>query len=130
MRRKPITVAVDDVDVGGSLGDSFIEKLCALVDQRKDASLDNLVVRHIATHVSDGACVFRGQLSDHRIFRAPATCVVCVVTGTGLAPDAFWQGVAIIFGSNLKQTYEPKGKDLDMEKIVRDVERMYGYKSS
>jgi hypothetical protein len=37
--------------------------------------------------------------------------------------------VAILFGSNLKQTYEPAGKDADMERIVQDVQKMYGYKS-
>jgi len=39
----------------------------------------------------------------------------------------FWQTIAHVFGSSLKQGYEPTGKDLDMEKIVRDVEKMYGY---
>lgn len=37
----------------------------------------------------------------------------------------FWQTVAFVFGSNLKQPYEPKGEDAEMEGIVRDVERMY-----
>ena len=47
----------------------------------------------------------------------------------GFVSAAFWQGVAVIFGSNLKQTYDARGKDLEMEKIVKDVEKMYGYKS-
>lgn len=41
----------------------------------------------------------------------------------------FWQTVAFIFGSDLKQPYDSRGKDAEMEVIVREVERMYGYTS-
>lgn len=40
----------------------------------------------------------------------------------------FWQGIALLFGSNLKQPYDVNGSEKDMEKIVQDVERMYGYR--
>lgn len=39
----------------------------------------------------------------------------------------FWQTVAFFFGSDLKQPYEPQGKDAEIEMIVREVRRMYGY---
>ncbi len=39
----------------------------------------------------------------------------------------FWQTVAFVFGSNLKQPYDPKGEDIDIETIVKEVRRMYGY---
>jgi hypothetical protein len=45
----------------------------------------------------------------------------------GFMTAAFWQGVAFVFGSNLKQSYDPLGKDRDIETIVRDVQRMYGF---
>jgi hypothetical protein len=41
----------------------------------------------------------------------------------------FWQTVAFFFGSNLKQPYDANGEDKEMEKIVQEVERMYGYRS-
>lgn len=41
----------------------------------------------------------------------------------------FWQTVAFFFGSDLKQPYEPYGKDADIETIVQEVRRMYGYRS-
>lgn len=34
----------------------------------------------------------------------------------------FWQGVARIFGSNLKSTYDPKGEDANIEYIVILIE--------
>ena len=41
----------------------------------------------------------------------------------------FYQTVAFFFGSSLKQPYDPKEEDLQIEQIVQEVNRMYGYKS-
>ena len=41
----------------------------------------------------------------------------------------FYQTVAFFFGSNLKQPYDKDGDEKEMEKIVKEVERMYGYRS-
>jgi hypothetical protein len=41
----------------------------------------------------------------------------------------FWQTVAFFFGSSLKQPYDPNGEDVEIEKIVKEVRRMYGYNS-
>ena len=41
----------------------------------------------------------------------------------------FWQTVAFVFGSDLKQPYDASGKDAEMETIVKEVQRMYGYSS-
>ncbi len=41
----------------------------------------------------------------------------------------FYQTVAFFFGSNLKQPYDKNGDEAEMEKIVKEVERMYGYRS-
>ncbi|MDB5221626.1 MAG: hypothetical protein JWN83_293 [Chitinophagaceae bacterium] len=41
----------------------------------------------------------------------------------------FWQTVAFLFGSNLKQPYDPKGEDAEIEKFVKEVRRLYGYNS-
>lgn len=37
----------------------------------------------------------------------------------------FWQTVAFFFGSSLKQSYDPKGADAEIESIVKDVELLY-----
>jgi Domain of unknown function (DUF4294) len=41
----------------------------------------------------------------------------------------FYQTVAFFFGSNLKQPYDKDGDEREMEKIVKEVERMYGFRS-
>jgi hypothetical protein len=40
---------------------------------------------------------------------------------------SFWQTIAWVFGSSLKQDYDPTGEDADMELIVLEVARMYGH---
>ena len=41
----------------------------------------------------------------------------------------FYQTIAFFFSSNLKQPYDAKGDDAPIEKIVLEVQRMYGYGS-
>lgn len=41
----------------------------------------------------------------------------------------FWQTVAFLFGSNLKQPYDAKGEDAEIERFVKEVQRLYGYPS-
>jgi hypothetical protein len=40
-----------------------------------------------------------------------------------------WQTVAFFFGTNLKQPYDAKGDDAEIESIVKEVRRMYGYRT-
>jgi hypothetical protein len=40
----------------------------------------------------------------------------------GKITAAFWQGIARIFGSNLKDEYDPYGEDALIEKIVLEIE--------
>jgi uncharacterized protein DUF4294 len=37
----------------------------------------------------------------------------------------FWQTVAFFFGTSLKQPYDAKGDDQQIESIVKEIERMY-----
>ena len=39
-----------------------------------------------------------------------------------------WQAVAFVFGSSLKQQYDPSGDDQELEKIVKEVQKLYGYR--
>jgi len=41
----------------------------------------------------------------------------------------FWQTVAFFFGSNLKQPYDPKGEDAEIEKFVKEYQRIYRFSS-
>jgi hypothetical protein len=41
----------------------------------------------------------------------------------------FYQTVAFFFSTSLKQPYDASGEDAEIEKIVLEVQRMYGYHS-
>lgn len=74
--------------------------------------------------------IYQGKVLMKLIYRETGNnCYEIIEDYKGFINAAFWQTLAVLFGSNLKQKYEPKGKDADMEKIVIDVERMYGYRS-
>lgn len=75
--------------------------------------------------------VYQGKVLMKLINRETGNnCYEIIDEYKGFVSAAFWQTIAIFFGSNLKQSYEPIGKDVDMEKIVRDVEVMYGYRTA
>lgn len=40
----------------------------------------------------------------------------------GTVPAVFWQGIARIFGNNLKSHYDPYGEDRQIEQIIRYIE--------
>jgi hypothetical protein len=74
--------------------------------------------------------IYQGKVLMKLIYRETGNnCYEIIDDYKGFVNAAFWQTIAILFGSNLKQKYDPKGNDADMEKIVIDVERMYGYRS-
>lgn len=73
--------------------------------------------------------VYQGKVLMKLIYRETGNnCYEIIEDYKGFINAAFWQTLAVLFGSNLKQKYDAIEKDADMEKIVRDVERMYGYR--
>lgn len=74
--------------------------------------------------------VYQGKVLMKLINRQTGNnCFEIIDEYKGSFTAAAYQTIALLFGSNLKQSYEPQGKDVDMEKIVADVQKMYGYKS-
>jgi hypothetical protein len=74
--------------------------------------------------------VYQGKVLMKLINRETGNnCYEIIEEYKGGFAAGFWQAIAVVFGSNLKQAYEPEKKDRDMEQIVREVERMYGYRS-
>jgi len=72
--------------------------------------------------------IYQGKVLMKLINRETGNnCYEIIDEYKGFISAAFWQTVAVLFGSNLKQSYEATGKDHDMEMIVKDVEKMYGY---
>jgi hypothetical protein len=73
--------------------------------------------------------VYQGKVLMKLINRETGNnCYEIVKEYKGGAVARFYQTVAFFFGSNLKQPYDINGDEKEMEKIVIEVERMYGYR--
>ena len=71
--------------------------------------------------------VYQGKVLMKLIYRETGNnCYEIIQDYKGTFSASFWQTVALIFGSNLRQDYDPTGNDHAMETIVLDVEHMYG----
>jgi hypothetical protein len=74
--------------------------------------------------------VYQGKVLMKLIHRETGNnCYEIIKEYKGGVVARFYQTVAFFFGSNLKQPYDKQGDEAEMEKIVKEVERMYGYRS-
>ncbi len=70
--------------------------------------------------------VYQGKVLMKLINRQTGSdCYEILKEYKGGANAQFWQTVAFFFGSSLKQAYEPKGADAEIEGIVKEVEMLY-----
>ncbi|MFT4202453.1 MAG: DUF4294 domain-containing protein [Chitinophagaceae bacterium] len=71
--------------------------------------------------------VYQGKVLMKLIKRQTGNnCYEIVREYKGSFNAVFWQGVAVVFGSSLRQDYDAEGEDQALEAIVQDVEKMYG----
>ena len=74
--------------------------------------------------------IYQGKVLMKLINRETGNnCYEIIKEYKGSLVARFYQTVAFFFNSSLKQPYDKNGEDAEMEKIVKDVERMYGYRS-
>ncbi len=74
--------------------------------------------------------VYQGRVLMKLINRETGNnCYEIIKEYKGGLTARFYQTVAFFFNSNLKQPYNAMGDDAEIEKIVLEVRRMYGYKS-
>jgi len=73
--------------------------------------------------------IYQGKVLMKLIYRETGNnCYEIIEEYKGGFTAALYQTIAIVVGTNLKQNYDAVNKDKDLEVIVRDVERMYGYR--
>ncbi len=106
-------------------------KLVNVTDRKKRKDIIKSREKELKKEFTDkltNLSVYQGKILMKLIYRETGNnCYEIIDEYKGFISAAFWQTVAVLFGSNLKQSYEATGKDLEMEKIVKDVEKMYGY---
>lgn len=105
-------------------------QLVQVTDKKKRKSIIRLREKELKKEFMDKVTqlsVYQGKVLMKLIYRETGNnCYEIIDEYKGSFTAAFWQTVAVIFGGNLKQRYEANGKDLAMEYIVKDVEKMYG----
>jgi hypothetical protein len=108
-------------------------KLNGVTDKKKRRAIIKSREKELKKEFADQLVklsVYQGKVLMKLINRQTGNnCYEIISEYKGFFNAAFWQTIAFVFGSNLKQPYNPSGDDADMEKIVKDVEKMYGYKS-
>jgi hypothetical protein len=74
--------------------------------------------------------IFQGRILMKLINRETGNNCYNIIKGyRGGLTARLYQTVAFFFDSNLKQPYDRTGDDAEIEKIVLEVARMYGYRS-
>ncbi len=74
--------------------------------------------------------IYQGKVLMKLINRETGnSCYEIIKDYKGGLTARFYQTVAFFFSTNLKQPYDANGDDADIEKIVKEVKRMYGYGS-
>lgn len=85
-------------------------------------------LRHEFTKPLTDLSIYQGKVLMKLIARETGnTCFDIIHDYKGSFSAGFWQSVAWLFGSSLKQTYNPRTEDAQIEDIVMEVRRMYGF---
>ena len=72
--------------------------------------------------------VYQGKILMKLINRETGNnCYEIIKEYQGGLTARVYQTIAFFFSSNLKQPYYPEGEDLVIERIVKEVQRLYGY---
>ncbi len=111
-------------EVNAQLANVSDEKLRRKIIKAREAELK----RDFADKVTN-LSVYQGRVLMKLINRETGNnCYEIIKEFKGGFNAGFWQAVAYVFSSSLKQQYDPKGDDREIEKIVQELQKLYGYK--
>lgn len=120
-----LTAGVIINDVNAQLRGVTDEKQRKLIIKSREKDLK----RDFADKVTQ-LSVYQGKVLMKLINRETGnSCYNLIKDYKGGFNAGVWQTVAFIFGSSLKQKYEPNGEDQQIEIFVKEVRKLYGYKS-
>jgi hypothetical protein len=111
-------------EVNAQLVNVSDEKIRRKIIRAREAELK----RDFADKVTN-LSVYQGRVLMKLINRETGNnCYEIIKEFKGGFNAGFWQAVAYVFSSSLKQQYDPKGDDREIEKIVQELQKLYGYK--
>lgn len=98
-------------------------------DRKKFIQSKESVLRKEFTDPLTNLSVYQGKVLMKLINRETGNnCYEIIKEYKGSLTARLYQTVAFFFNSNLKQPYHEANEDAVVEKLVKEVQRMYGYK--
>lgn len=132
--RNAVYVTYPYAKAAGRIMNEINAKLVGVTDKKQRKSIiqsREKDLRREFTSKLTNLSIYQGKVLMKLINRETGNnCFEIIQEYKGGFTAGFYQTVAVVFGTNLKQAYNITGNqtDHDIEMIVRDVERMYGYR--
>lgn len=105
-------------------------QLVNITDEKQRKAIIKLREKDLKRDFADkvtSLSVYQGKVLMKLIKRETGNnCYELIKEYKGGFNAGLWQTVAFLFGSNLKQPYNPAGEDQEIEKFVREVRKLYG----
>ena len=131
--RNAVYVTYPYAKAAGKVMNEVNAELVKVSDKKRRRAIIQIREKDLKREFTDkltNLSVYQGKVLMKLIHRETGNnCYNLIQEYKGGFSAGFWQTIAVIVGSNLKQNYEPSEKDRDIEMIVQDVERMYGIRS-
>ncbi len=131
--RNAVYVTYPYAKAAGRIMNEVNAKLVGVDDKKKRKEIIKSREKELKKEFADkitNLSVYQGKVLMKLINRETGNnCFEIIHEYKGGFAAGFWQTVAVILGSSLKQGYDPSTKDQPIETIVQDVERMYGHRS-
>ena len=107
-------------------------KLVGVTDRKQRKAIIKTREKELRKEFADrltNLSIYQGKVLMKLIYRETGNnCYEIIQEYKGGFTAVLYQTIAVIVGTNLKQNYEVAGKDKDLEIIVKEVEKMYGYR--
>jgi len=130
--RNAVYVTYPYAKAAGKIMNEINAKLANITDKKQRKAIIKAREKDLKREFGDklkNLSVYQGKVLMKLIYRETGNnCYEIISEYKGTFTAAMWQTVAVLFGSNLRQNYDPNDKDKAMERIVKDVERMYGHR--
>lgn len=127
--RNAVYVTYPYAKKAGSIMNDINKKLVNVTSSGKRKSIIKEREKELKKEFTDpiqDLSVYQGRVLMKLINRQTGNnCYEIIKEYKGGFTARFWQTVAFVFGSNLKQPYNAAGDDKEIELIVQEVERMY-----
>lgn len=107
-------------------------KLVGITDRKQRKAIIKTREKELRKDFADrltNLSIYQGKVLMKLIYRQTGNnCYEIIQEYKGGFTAVLYQTIALVVGTNLKQNYDANSTDKDLEKIVIDVEKMYGYK--